>query len=283
MFVWEGKLCEVNKFYCSYVCMEQGTATNLHLVGEARSPPRKVRLTRIGAYSRTCARAKVSFLEAHRKAQETESNLISVRTGVRLIHSLSNLSVYGERKEVQEPKGLLLPTPGLEMFLEGESKRIFSTLQDFAFWSGGLLISSGGKKLGSQVVAGPAPWCKGRSVFHVPRELENARGIALLYEPGTWSFYADENDILYLPKENARPIQIPGSSKNFNLSLLDSGTDLSIEETPQEITIFVLSRCMEFIGPVLCALAPNGGKRIRISALLEPTHPMGAILETPWE
>lgn len=263
--------------------MEQGTATNLHLVGEIRSPPRKVKLTRIGAYSRSGGHGRISFLEAHRKAQETESNLISVRTGVRLIHAISNPKVYGERKELINPKGLFVSTPGLEMFIDGETKRLVSGSQDLAFWTGGLLVSPGGKKLGSQVVAGPFPWCKGRNVFQVPRELENARGIALLYEPGAWSFFDDGEDILYLPKEKARPAWIPEGTKIFNLSVLDKGTDLSKEEIPPEIRISLFSRGTEFIGPVLCTLSPNDRKAIRISALLMPNQPMGAILESPWE
>lgn len=259
----------------------KGTAPKLQLVGETRSPPRKVKLTRISKYSPSGGGC--SFFNAHRKAQETGAQLISIRTGVRLIHALSNFEVYGERKQLEDPKGMLISTPGLEMLLEGETAKGLSGYSDFAFWNGGLLVSSGRKRFGSEIVMGPEPWCKTRSVFQVPEELENAAGISLLYEPGTWSFYEDGNEVLYLPKPNARPVWIPGDSGRFYLSVLDKGTDLAKEERPPDITIFVFGRnSTEWVGPTLCTLAPNDHRSIRISALLPPTHPMGAILEFPF-
>jgi hypothetical protein len=259
----------------------KGTAPKLQLAGETRSPPRKVKLTQISRYSPSGGGS--SFFNAHRKAQDEGTELISIRTGVRFIHAFSNPGAYGEKKELESPKGMLIPTPGLEMFLEGEAKRNLPVLSEFAFWNGGLLVSSGGKRFGSEIVVGPDPWCKTRNIFQVPKELENASGISLIYEPGTWSFYEDGNEILYLPKQNARPVWIPESAGAFNLSILDKGTDLAKEELPPDIKIFVFSRGMEWVGPTLCALAPNDHRSIRISALVLPTYPMGAILEAPWE
>ena len=257
-------------------------ALKLQLVGEVRSPARKVKLTMIASYGQS--RGKMSFLGAHRKSQEQDAKLVSIRTGVRLIHALSNARVYGEIKELKDPKGILISTPGLEMFVEDGTTNLISEFQQFAFWSGGLLVSSGGRKFGSQIVMGPHPWCKEKSVFQVPRELENAKGISLIYEPGSWSFYQEEKEILYIPKENARPVWIPEAAGKFDLSVLDKGTDLSSDEVPPDITIFVYSRSpLEWLGPVLCTLASNDHKSIRISAMLPPTFPMGAILEMPWE
>gem|GEM_PF-2096288 len=257
-------------------------ASKLQLVGEIRSPPRKVELTRISKYSSTGGGC--SFFNAHRKAQEEDTQLISIRTGVRLIHALSNCNVYGERKWLEDPKGTLISTPGLEMFLKGEAMNDISELSDFAFWNGGLLVSSNGKRFGSEIVMGPEAWCKSRSVFQVPRDLENASGISLLYEPGTWSFYDEKGELLYLPKPNARPVWIPAAAGRFELSVLDKGTDLAKEDSPPDIKIFIFGRTStEWVGPTLCTLACNDHKSIRISALLPPTHPMGAILEFPWE
>ena len=262
----------------------KGTAPKLQLVGEVRSPARKVRLSRIASYDPYSKVGRMSFFRAHRKAEEKGGKLISIRTGVRFIHALSNLEVYGERKWLEDPKGTLISTPGLEMFLEGEMKNSYPNLQEYAFWNGGLLVSSGGKRFGSEIVRGPEAWCKSRSVFQVPRDLENASGISLLYEPGTWSFYDEKGELLYLPKPNARPVWIPAAAGGFELSVLDKGTDLAKEETPPDIMIFIFGRTStEWIGPTLCTLARNDHKSIRISALLPPTHPMGAIMEFPMD
>ena len=261
----------------------KGTAPKLQLVGEVRSPARKVRLKRIASYNPSSKLGKKSFFEAHRKAEEEGGNLISIRTGVRFIHAISNSEVYGKKRELTDPKGIMISTPGLEMFLEGEMKTNSPSMPEYAFWNGGLLVSSGGRKFGSEVVMGPSPWCKTRNVFQVPHELENASGISLIYEPGTWRFYDNGDDVLYLPKENARPVWIPEASGRFDLSVLDKGTDLSKDETPPDITIFVFSRGMEWVGPTLCTLAPNDHRSIRISALLAPTYPMGAIMEFPMD
>ena len=120
----------------------KGTAPKLQLVGETRSPARSVRLTRISRYSP--AGGGYSFFNAHRKAQEKGIQLISIRTGVRLIHALSNPDAYGERKQVENPKGVLISTPGLEMLLEGENhstvyrylekERRKKKLEEFGLW-----------------------------------------------------------------------------------------------------------------------------------------------------
>ncbi|MBD3398420.1 hypothetical protein GF412_04315 [Candidatus Micrarchaeota archaeon] len=255
------------------------TAQKLQLVGEVRSPARRVKLIRIAKYT-SSGGGRMSFFSAHRKAEEKNAGIISIRTGVRLIHALSNPDAYTERKE--SPEGAIISSPGLEMLLEGVDLKSACTLETFAFWTGGLLVSQAKRKFGSEVVMGPGHMHKGRSVFHVPRDLENASGISLIYEPGTWEYQRDEKDMHYLPKANSRPVWIPEQPGKFDLSVLDKGTDLAKEETPPDITIFVFGHSSsEWVGPVLCTLAPNDHKSIRISALIPPTHPMGAILEAP--
>ncbi len=265
--------------------MKKGTAIKLQIVGETRSPTRKVRLRTLATYEHNPAFGRKPFFSAHEKAKELGGTLISIRTGVRLLHALSNAEVYGKREESSSPEGLFIPTPGLEMLLEGAKKKEMHFARNLPgpFWSGGLLISSGGREFGSEIVMGPSPWCTEKSVFQVPRELERAKGISLLYEPGTWNFYNEGNETLYLPGEDARPVWIPSGNK-FDLSVLDKGTDLEPGETPMpDITIFVLSRNVEWVGPPLCAISPSDNRSIRISALLPPHAPMGAIMELPWE
>lgn len=263
----------------------RGTANPaLQIVGDKRSPARKVILTRIASYNRWQGLGRMDFFEAHRKAEEKGGHLVSARAGLRLLHALSKPDSYSRGGEVEEPKGLLVPTPGLEMLLEGIRSSDFYSAHEIPgpFWCGALLVFSGRGAFGKEIVASPRG-SQFTNIFHVPPELEKAGGIYLLYEPGTWIFERQGMETRYLPRRNARPVWIPEQSSGFDSSILDCGTDLPKEERQLSFRVTILSGGDSWVGPVLCTSSPNDSNTIRLSAILDPGQPMGAIMERPMD